>query len=155
LTEYFGLTKGTVSQTLQVLECKGYIEKQLDEEDARVTHLLLSKNGELLLKNANNDDVFNQAQQAVLSKQYATLDDALRMTLFTLQKKVVTLKVLVLVMIHAFILTSKKITTLVEKLVCQFGKLKPIKFAVNIVYRLNLREESCSMQKQLMRWQIS
>ena len=86
LTEYFGLTKGTVSQTLQVLERKGYIEKQLDEEDARVTHLLLSKNGELLLKNANNDDVFNKAQQAVLSKQYATLDDALRMTLFTLQK---------------------------------------------------------------------
>ena len=86
MTEYFGLTKGTVSQSLQVLERKGYIEKQIDEEDARVTHLTLSKNGELLLEKANNDDVFDQAQQAVLSKQYANLDEALRMTLFTLQK---------------------------------------------------------------------
>jgi MarR family transcriptional repressor of emrRAB len=86
VTEYFGLTKGTVSQTLQVLERKGYVEKQVDEEDARVTHLTLSKNGELLLEKANNDDVFEQAQQAVLSKEYETLDDALRMTLFTLQQ---------------------------------------------------------------------
>ena len=85
ITEYFGLTKGTVSQTLQVLERKGYIEKHIDEEDARVTHLTLSKNGETLVEDAG-DDVFEQAQQAVLSKQYATLDDALRMTLFTLQK---------------------------------------------------------------------
>lgn len=86
ITEYFGLTKGTVSQTLQVLERKGYIEKYLDEEDARVTHLVLSKSGEDLLEEASHDDIFVQAQQAVLSKQYKTLDDALRMTLFTLQK---------------------------------------------------------------------
>ncbi|MDD5216331.1 MAG: MarR family winged helix-turn-helix transcriptional regulator [Methylococcales bacterium] len=86
ITEYFGLTKGTVSQTLQVLERKGYLEKEIDDEDARVTHLLLSKNGEKLLEEANHDDIFEQAQQAVLSKQYASLDDALKMTLFTLQK---------------------------------------------------------------------
>ncbi|MSR17383.1 MAG: MarR family transcriptional regulator [Methylococcaceae bacterium] len=87
VTEYFGLTKGTVSQTLQVLERKGYIEKHLDEEDARVTHLMLSKSGGLLLlENTNDDDVFNQAQQAVFSKQYDSLDDALRITLLTLQK---------------------------------------------------------------------
>lgn len=86
ITEYFGLTKGTVSQTLQVLERKGYVEKHLDEEDARVTHLTLSKSGDLLLENANKDDVFNQAQQAVLSKQYESLDDALRMTLSMLQQ---------------------------------------------------------------------
>jgi MarR family transcriptional repressor of emrRAB len=86
ITEYFGLTKGTVSQTLQVLERKGYLEKFADEEDSRVTHLLLSQNGEKLLEEANHDDIFEQAQQAVLSKQYASLDDALKMTLFTLQK---------------------------------------------------------------------
>ncbi len=85
VTEYFGLTKGTVSQTLQVLERKGYIEKHIDDEDARVTHLMLSKSGYLLLENTN-DDIFNQAQQAVLSKQYDNLDDALRMTLSTLQQ---------------------------------------------------------------------
>ena len=84
VTEYFGLTKGTVSQTLQVLERKGYIEKQIDIEDALVVHLTLSKNGEQLLE--NTDDIFSQAQQAVLSKQYASLDDALRMTLATLQE---------------------------------------------------------------------
>lgn len=86
ITEYFGLTKGTVSQTLQVLERKGYIEKFADEEDSRVTHLMLSKNGEALLEEANHDDIFEQAQQAVLAKQYASLDEALKMTLFTLQK---------------------------------------------------------------------
>jgi DNA-binding MarR family transcriptional regulator len=85
VTEYFGLTKGTVSQTLQVLERKGYIEKHIDDEDARVTHLMLSKSGHLLLENTN-DDIFDQAQQAVLSKQYDNLDDALRMTLSTLQQ---------------------------------------------------------------------
>lgn len=86
VTEYFGLTKGTVSQTLQVLERKGYLDKQVDTEDARVTHLTLSKSGELLLESANDDDVFNRAQQAVLSKQYTTLDDALTMTLLSLQR---------------------------------------------------------------------
>lgn len=85
VTEYFGLTKGTVSQTLQVLDRKGYIEKHLDEEDARVTHLTLSKSGNLLLENSG-DDILNQAQQAVISNKYESLDDALRMTLSTLQK---------------------------------------------------------------------
>ncbi|MGR9045439.1 MAG: MarR family winged helix-turn-helix transcriptional regulator, partial [Gammaproteobacteria bacterium] len=49
VTEYFGLTKGTVSQSLQVLERKGYIEKNPNVQDRRILHLSLSENGERLL----------------------------------------------------------------------------------------------------------
>ncbi len=45
VTEYLGLTKGTVSQSLKVLENKGYIEKVSDVDDKRVTHLVVSQEG--------------------------------------------------------------------------------------------------------------
>ncbi|WP_104398679.1 MarR family winged helix-turn-helix transcriptional regulator [Vibrio penaeicida] len=45
VTEYLGLTKGTVSQSLKVLENKGYIEKLADADDKRVTHLVVSQKG--------------------------------------------------------------------------------------------------------------
>lgn len=86
ITEFFGLTKGSVSQTLQVLERKGYVEKHLDSEDGRVTHLCLTSKGEEVLVFTSNDDIVEQAQHAVNAKQYKTLDEALRMTLFALQR---------------------------------------------------------------------
>jgi len=38
LTDYLGVTKGTVSQTLTALERRGLIEKIADPDDARVRH---------------------------------------------------------------------------------------------------------------------
>ncbi|TAN47699.1 MAG: MarR family transcriptional regulator [Methylococcaceae bacterium] len=52
VTDYLGLTKGTVSQTLRVLESNGYVEKQADEKDGRVVHLLLTRKGRGLVESA-------------------------------------------------------------------------------------------------------
>ncbi len=45
VTEFLGQTKGTVSQTLKVLEKKHLLEKVTDTQDRRVTHLSLTKAG--------------------------------------------------------------------------------------------------------------
>jgi MarR family transcriptional regulator, organic hydroperoxide resistance regulator len=49
LTEYLGLTKGTVSQTIALLEGKGLLEKESSSTDRRVTHLHLTGEGRALL----------------------------------------------------------------------------------------------------------
>lgn len=51
LTIYLGMTKGTVSQTLQALERKGLIEKQAAAGDRRGVKIDLTKAGEKLLAN--------------------------------------------------------------------------------------------------------
>ncbi len=45
VTEYLGQTRGTVSQTLKVLEKKGLVGKRVDQRDKRVTHLKLTEQG--------------------------------------------------------------------------------------------------------------
>ena len=50
VTEYLGQTKGTVSQTLKVLERKGLLKRKLDKDDKRVTHLKVTPAGRRLLK---------------------------------------------------------------------------------------------------------
>ncbi len=50
LTAYFGMTKGTVSQTLKALERKGLIAKTHDPLDRRNIRLSLTKAGSALLK---------------------------------------------------------------------------------------------------------
>ena len=49
VTEYLGQTKGTVSQTLKVLENKALLVKVSDEKDKRTTHLSLSPKGRRLV----------------------------------------------------------------------------------------------------------
>jgi MarR family transcriptional repressor of emrRAB len=84
--EYLGLTKGTMSQSLQVLERKGYIAKMPDAADGRVVHLQLLKAGWLLLQEVQTLDVFNQAEQQVAKSSFFNLDVALNIMLKTLQK---------------------------------------------------------------------
>lgn len=50
LTAYLGLTKGTVSQTLNTLEARGLIRKQVDSQDRRGRRLSLSARGRRLLR---------------------------------------------------------------------------------------------------------
>ena len=45
VADFLGLTKGTVSQTLGLLENLGMIEKQPDRKDRRVVHLQLTPKG--------------------------------------------------------------------------------------------------------------
>lgn len=42
VTDYLGLTKGTVSQSLKLLEGKGLIMREQDPGDKRIVHLLLT-----------------------------------------------------------------------------------------------------------------
>lgn len=68
VTEYLGLTKGTVSQSLKVLEGKGLIIREKDAEDKRVTHLKLTNTGILFLANTCPPKKFKEAIQQ-LSKE--------------------------------------------------------------------------------------
>lgn len=49
VAEYFGITRGTVSQTVALLERKGLIAKQADERHGRRIHLALTAAGEAVL----------------------------------------------------------------------------------------------------------
>ncbi len=66
VTEYLGATKGTTSQTLRLLEKKGYIERQVDTNDRRIQHLQLSEAGCALLKKMTPPHFFRQANQQLL-----------------------------------------------------------------------------------------
>jgi len=48
ITEYLGVTKGTVSQSLKLLEERGFIGKESDPSDARLVHCRLSEAGRKL-----------------------------------------------------------------------------------------------------------
>lgn len=50
VAEYLGITRGTVSQTLAVLERKGLIAKEGDERHGKRIHLTLTAVGEALLE---------------------------------------------------------------------------------------------------------
>ena len=51
MTEFLGLTKGTVSQSLKILENKALIIKVKDKKDKRITHLNVTEAGhEFLMK---------------------------------------------------------------------------------------------------------
>ena len=77
VTEYLGLTKGTVSQSLKVLEAEGYIDKQVDSVDKGDTshNVFLEKKliadifPPSLMHKTINSDQKNQANMDVLALQ--------------------------------------------------------------------------------------
>ena len=85
VTDYLGLTKGTVSQTLQVLVRKGLVEKKPDEVDKRMVHLQVLPSGQELLQNITPFDVFTKAEQAIANKQFDSISTALYEALVALQ----------------------------------------------------------------------
>ena len=50
MSEYLGLTKGTVSQTIISLESKKLLRKKGDQNDGRIVHLQLTAKGQKLVK---------------------------------------------------------------------------------------------------------
>lgn len=86
VAEYFGLTKGTVSQSLQVLERKGYIEKRPNELDRRILHLSLSEAGERVLEEMQACEIYPDTEQAISAEQFDALNRALLSTLSALQR---------------------------------------------------------------------
>lgn len=63
LSSYLGMTRGTVSQTLQLLEKKQLLSKNSDANDKRVVHLKISAEGKKLLTEVKPLDVFEHAAQ--------------------------------------------------------------------------------------------
>ncbi len=86
VAEYLRSTKGTVSQSISLLEHRGYICKLTDTEDRRVVHLSLSNMGRQLLAELKPLNIFSEAEQLLANKQVKTVGEALNSVLQALQQ---------------------------------------------------------------------
>lgn len=87
VSEYLGLTKGTISQTLKLLETKGFIQKEKDSEDKRVTHLNLTANGKRLISNCYPPPEFSELLQEQSQSIQGLLSSLLKQLLAEYQDK--------------------------------------------------------------------
>ena len=69
LTNYLGMTRGTVSQSLSLLEKKGYIKKTANINDRRVIHLELLPEGKTILEHAQPAELFIKAAAMMEKKE--------------------------------------------------------------------------------------
>ena len=84
VSEFFGITRGTVSQTLTLLEGKGLLTKEKDGKDARLVHLRLTAAGRKILQ-----DSWAQKMEIALRSMptdAARMDQSLRALLTGLQR---------------------------------------------------------------------
>lgn len=72
VSKYLGMTRGTVSQTLLLLEKKGLISKTADTVDKRVVHLQISETGKAQLNQAKPLDLFQQASELLQQENNAS-----------------------------------------------------------------------------------
>ena len=86
VTEYLGQTKGTVSQTLKVLEKKGYLTKHSDESDKRISHLILTKAGVKVLAESIPTPLFTNACKKLSEKEQVRISSALNTLLLNMLK---------------------------------------------------------------------
>ena len=86
LAEYLGLTKGTVSQTLLLLDRRGLIERFEDDIDRRVVRLRLSSAGERLLYQSQPALAWQNATRNISPNRIRNAVSALREALTQLQE---------------------------------------------------------------------
>ena len=86
LAEYLGLTKGTVSQTLLLLDRRGLIERFEDDVDRRVVRLRLSSAGEQFLAESQPSLPWQNATRNISPNRIRNATSALREALATLQE---------------------------------------------------------------------
>lgn len=84
VTEYLGQTKGTVSQTIKILEKKQLVEKFPDLKDKRISHLKVTPDGSALIKNNIPTTMFINASNNLTLKQQQDISSALQLLLTTL-----------------------------------------------------------------------
>ncbi|MDH4559108.1 winged helix-turn-helix transcriptional regulator [Pseudomonas sp. BN417] len=87
VTEYLGLTKGTVSQSLKILEARGLIEKRQDLHDKRSVHLALTPAARELLAAVTPPDFLAKAA-AEMGQDAVELERLLGELLRTVQRQV-------------------------------------------------------------------
>ena len=85
VTEFLGLTKGTVSQSLKVLERKGFLCKQVDEKDKRIVHLKPTASGRKLVAQTVPVEALMNGFDALSFKDRQTTIRILRMLLRSTQ----------------------------------------------------------------------
>lgn len=85
IAEYFGLTRGTVSQSLAVLERKGLVEKKPDERHGRRVQLTLTPAGRAVLEDSWTKQL--EAELAAIPMPAGQLEDTLRGLLTGLQRR--------------------------------------------------------------------
>lgn len=86
VTEYLGQTKGTVSQSIKVLERKGLVTKHIDSADKRVLHLKITSNARSLLNKSVPAPLFNNAGRRLKKQSMHQILNALISLLRTVQK---------------------------------------------------------------------
>ncbi|QUM80236.1 MarR family transcriptional regulator [Moritella sp. 5] len=85
VTDYLNQTKGSVSQTLKILERKGLVEKVADSKDKRVAHLKVTESGLALINGLQISPLLQQASEQFSNKKFNTIDTALHDLLFAVQ----------------------------------------------------------------------
>lgn len=85
VTEFLGLTKGTVSQSIKILESKGLVLKETDKVDKRVTHIAVSAQGRELVDSLMPARMLQLACQSSSEAELAQTADILRRTLRQVQ----------------------------------------------------------------------
>lgn len=86
VAEYLGQTKGTVSQSIKVLERKGLVTKQIDNTDKRIVHLIISSSAKKLLKNIIPAPLFSNACKRIKKQSMSKIISALTSLLMAVQK---------------------------------------------------------------------
>ncbi len=86
VTEYLGLTKGTVSQTLKVLESKALITREKDPNDKRITHLTVTEAGKAFLTQTAPPKKFSQAISHLATDEQQQAKTLLEKTLLHYQQ---------------------------------------------------------------------
>jgi DNA-binding MarR family transcriptional regulator len=86
VADYLGQTKGTISQSLKVLEKKGYLKKYPDKKDKRTIHLRVSKTGKKILEELIPSPVLNNAYGFLGPKIHNQLSDNLQALLRAIQQ---------------------------------------------------------------------
>jgi MarR family transcriptional regulator, negative regulator of the multidrug operon emrRAB len=85
LAEYLGVTKGTVSQSLLLLDRHGLIERYEDEMDRRVVRLRLSQQGEQFLVDLQPAALWQAATRNISANRIRNSVSTLREALYLLQ----------------------------------------------------------------------
>jgi MarR family transcriptional regulator, negative regulator of the multidrug operon emrRAB len=84
IAEYFGITRGTVSQSLAVLEDKGLLLKEPDERHGKRIHLRLTRAGRAVLNDSWTQRI--EREMTLPPSNAAALEESLRGVLMTLQR---------------------------------------------------------------------
>lgn len=86
VAEYLGLTKGTVSQTIKVLESKGLVRRYDDTDDKRLVHLKPTAKGSRLVERMTPSPLLAEGITDMPWSEQKALQQGLRSMLRSIQK---------------------------------------------------------------------